>query len=526
MIDDRLDQIIEGIEDIKETAESKQDALESGTNIKTVNNQSILGEGNLDVGSDITVDSELSSTSENPVQNKAIYNQFANVNDNIREGLALKQNTLESGTNIKTINNESVLGQGNIAVQEPLVGSGGQVAGQNIKTINNQSILGSGNIEIQTGGTVDTAMSDSSENAVQNKVIKTYVDGEIQTVDGEIDTIESKIPAQATSNNKLADKDFVNSSISTATATFRGTFTSLSTLQSTEGDMNDYAFYSHTDSDGNTVYDRYKYVGLLETRVPDGYTEKLFITKPRNVLGYINTKYKIQSTDRIVIKYYGAGYIPSVFSIFGASDSDNNSIDLSKQYLGSNVNISSSTSSSLNIGRPYNQQWIFELKDGKAYTKDIDGQNNTLVGNFSFPSVNENLYIFAKNNYNSDPTTYSEPADIGDFIIYDSNNIKKLELVPCIDTIGGNVVGYYDTVHSEFIQPTNGTFIIDPNGRADISTDRWLYEYSLNNSSFTAAQWATIGSGLVQNITSTGYDATATQVLKNVNGTIQWVTET
>ena len=53
---------------------SKQDALVSGTNIKTVNNQSILGAGNLDVGASITVDNAISSTSENPVQNKVIYN--------------------------------------------------------------------------------------------------------------------------------------------------------------------------------------------------------------------------------------------------------------------------------------------------------------------------------------------------------------------------------------------------------------------------------------------------------------------
>lgn len=50
------------------------------------------------------------------------------------------------------------------------------VSGTNIKTVNNQSLLGSGNLDIG-GGTVDTAMSDTSENAVQNKVIKSYVDG-------------------------------------------------------------------------------------------------------------------------------------------------------------------------------------------------------------------------------------------------------------------------------------------------------------------------------------------------------------
>lgn len=59
----------------------KQDTLVSGTNIKTINNQSILGSGNINIeggggggGSTITVDSALSTTSTNPVQNKVITN--------------------------------------------------------------------------------------------------------------------------------------------------------------------------------------------------------------------------------------------------------------------------------------------------------------------------------------------------------------------------------------------------------------------------------------------------------------------
>lgn len=50
------------------------------------------------------------------------------------------------------------------------------VSGTNIKTINGETILGAGDIVIQAGGTVDTEMSDTSENAVQNKVIKKYID--------------------------------------------------------------------------------------------------------------------------------------------------------------------------------------------------------------------------------------------------------------------------------------------------------------------------------------------------------------
>lgn len=76
-----------------------------------------------------------------------------------------------------------------------------------------------------------------------------------------VTNIEDKIPAQATSENKLADKDFVNSSIATSTATFRGTFDTLEALKAAQADKNDYAFWVHKDDDGNTCYDKYTYDG-------------------------------------------------------------------------------------------------------------------------------------------------------------------------------------------------------------------------------------------------------------------------
>ena len=117
---------------------SKQDVLVSGTNIKTINNQPLLGSG------DISVQSVLVSG----VNIKTINNISLLGSDNIAV-----QAPLVSGTNIKTINNNSLLGSGNVAVQAPLV------SGTNIKTINNQSILGNGNLNLNipviTSGTSD-----------------------------------------------------------------------------------------------------------------------------------------------------------------------------------------------------------------------------------------------------------------------------------------------------------------------------------------------------------------------------------
>jgi hypothetical protein len=59
-----------------------------------------------------------------------------------------KQDSLVSGENIRTINGESVLGDGDITVQQTLV------SGTNIKTINGNSLLGSGDIVITPSSSI------------------------------------------------------------------------------------------------------------------------------------------------------------------------------------------------------------------------------------------------------------------------------------------------------------------------------------------------------------------------------------
>ena len=74
---------------------------------------------------------------------------FDSTSPNAQSGIAIsgaltgKQNTLVSGTNIKTINSTSLLGSGDFVLQETLV------SGTNIKTINNNSLLGNGDITVQ-----------------------------------------------------------------------------------------------------------------------------------------------------------------------------------------------------------------------------------------------------------------------------------------------------------------------------------------------------------------------------------------
>lgn len=128
-------------------------------------------------------------------------------------------------------------------------GTGEFVLGPNVEPITYENLLTDANVPSMTSQLINdsgfiTASYHDSTKANQSS----------------LDAVTAKIPTEASSSNQLADKAFVNSSIVTATATFRGTYTTLQDLQATSGDLNDYAFYNHTDEVGNTVFDRYKYI--------------------------------------------------------------------------------------------------------------------------------------------------------------------------------------------------------------------------------------------------------------------------
>ena len=118
-------------------------------------------------------------------------------------------------------------------------------------------VLGSVADALSTQTALDKARDADEDNAAAIAKETTARKAADTALDTRVTAIEGKIPATASASNKLADTDFVNSSIATATATFRGTFDTLEALKATEADKNDYAFYVHKDEAGNTCYDKY-----------------------------------------------------------------------------------------------------------------------------------------------------------------------------------------------------------------------------------------------------------------------------
>lgn len=96
-----IDGIAANVSALQTAMDGKQPTLVSGTNIKTINGNSILGEGNLVIeGGGIDLSNYYTKTETDTK-------------------LDTKQNTLVSGTNIKTINSQSIIGEGNLEVTIP-----------------------------------------------------------------------------------------------------------------------------------------------------------------------------------------------------------------------------------------------------------------------------------------------------------------------------------------------------------------------------------------------------------------------
>lgn len=156
---------------------TKQDLLVSGTNIKTINSQSLLGEGNIEIESgsnipflfinSITHLSGDFAAVKNAIANKRPFELYY-VNILGYGDIAAPEVCFVSGENIQaTFHFESTTANHTVA-QTTITPTGVSaytsyhsyqeqlVSGTNIKTINGESILGEGNLEISgSGGTTD-----------------------------------------------------------------------------------------------------------------------------------------------------------------------------------------------------------------------------------------------------------------------------------------------------------------------------------------------------------------------------------
>lgn len=142
--------------------------------VKSINNVKPDSAGNVNIsssggGSNITVDSTLSGTSNNAIANKAVYAALENKLDKTGTAAAATKATQDS--------------YGNVIVNTYARKS--DLSGY-VKTINNQEPDTNGNINISTGGggtgtniTVDSTLSSTSNNPIANKAVYAAVNNKL-----------------------------------------------------------------------------------------------------------------------------------------------------------------------------------------------------------------------------------------------------------------------------------------------------------------------------------------------------------
>ena len=124
--------------DLDTALSGKQTTLVSGTSIKTIEGQSILGSGNIDLTKSDVGLSNVDNTSDlsKPISTAT------------ETALNAKQASLVSGTNIKTINGSSVLGSGDLTIS-----GGGGASGIHTQILGGGSMFGG----VETSNMVSSA---------------------------------------------------------------------------------------------------------------------------------------------------------------------------------------------------------------------------------------------------------------------------------------------------------------------------------------------------------------------------------
>lgn len=340
----------------------------------------------------------------------------------------------------------------------------------------------------------------SSQDAIDNQI-----KDDIDAIEDDIDNIDELIPSQATSQNQLADKNFVNSSIATNTAYHRGTFDIVNDLELPrtathlqvatalaskiiEVTNNDYAFVSVPNEVITSQverYDRYKYVGVnIPYEVPSKYSPVKYF---RNTgLEYLVLNLSCNKTETIEFgininsQMLNVGNTTLISSYFAGAPNrylinvinNVNAIFLEYEFITRNTTLNQIIK---------NEDCILKISPTKiSMSNGVENYETSLTRNGTMAQIT----LFGTN------TTASKIDTKIRFVKkYDANNNLIAYYVPLIKQ-STNEKGYYDLINNVFAtNNTCATLEFEP-------YQAWQYEFTLNNSSFTANQWATITSGL------------------------------
>ena len=328
----------------------------------------VLPKGKDGADGGVTVDEELSSTSTNPVQNKAIYNALLNkVGTDIFSGFALMGATAPirwrqgsqvvgsltasnytgtalratqdgsgnviTDTYTKKVDFDKIINELGVAFQQKAdksdlaeVATSGKYTdllnrpAYVVQSVNNIKPDSNGNVSITVSGggtnvTVDTALSATSTNPVQNKVIKAALDGKLG---------KNETAARAT-------QDGAGNTISTTYASKAD----VSTLLSTKLGVNSTAYAATRDGEGNNIAETYAKFDTANTwTAQQNFHDLMFNREKYTTYGVNGTSYT-PTTSTILCTATGA-FTLNLATLAGALSAGQSSVFTA--YFAANAN--------------------------------------------------------------------------------------------------------------------------------------------------------------------------------------------
>lgn len=293
--------------------------------------------------------------------------------------------------------------------------------------------------------------------------------------------------------NEFADKFFVNSSIATSTATYRGSFSAI--------DYNPHMVEKITGSTLTDILNNPDNYNIIEcnNNLPTKYTNQFIFVQDVEKPIVFNLK-KAWTVSIDIHPYeqttYTAGYYRFYYN--------NNGVSQETPILDTNSKIEKSAWLKAKIRNMYNQ-----VIEHKVNSRSDLPEPAAALENKIYYIIDEDTYcecIKENNNYKwveIDPTANNN--DYCYFQIWDRKIPEPYVLFAEQYDDDGNPLNSLPTQTEEDLDPEAEMEIICERYKfsetvhpttGEIIKSEWKFEYQLNNSGFTQAQWAAINSGI------------------------------
>ena len=302
----------------------------------------------------------------------------------------------------------------------------------------------------------------------------------------DIDVIEGKIPIAATAQNKLVDEQKMNSSIATATATYRGSFNLVTdlhlTVSATESDIantlastistadnNDYCYIQIPVANDKPTeiarIDRYKYNGtawsLEYTLNNSGFTSDQWNALNSGITSGLVGKLNLLPTKAELDALFANIYTKSeTNSAIGAEETRARAAE--QQNAGDIDIIESKIPAAASSSN--------QLADKAFVNSTVATSTATYRGSYN---------LVSDLSLNVDATAQQIATALSGAIVNADNNDYCFVQIPTSNATP-TVIAHVD--------------------RYKFDETAWSFEYTLNNSGFTAAQWEALNSGITSGL--------------------------